>query len=94
MATTTKQTEDALIAEWIEPNPDKGGRDEYRLRRYGIAVWAIAGYWRAGERDVERVARDFAIPRDAAEAALAYYKRNTVVLDNHLDANDADNETT
>lgn len=86
--TTTKKTEDALIAEWIEPHPKKGGRDEYRLKRYGISVWALAGSWQTDDRDVDRVAHDYDIPREAAEAALAYYKRNKGVIDNCLDAND------
>src|SRR5258708_10163495 len=93
MATTARQrTEDALISEWIEPHPSKGGRDEYRLKRYGISVWALAGYWRDGDRDVERVAHAYNIPREGAEAALAYYERNKVVMDNRIDAN-SDNDT-
>jgi uncharacterized protein (DUF433 family) len=88
VATTTKQNEDALIAAWIEPNPNKPGQDEYRLKRHSQSVWAIVGYWQGVGGDIDRVAHDYRIPREAVEAAIAYYRRNEAVIDNRLDAND------
>lgn len=89
MATTAQQTEDALIAEWIEPHPTKGGRDEYRLNKErAISVWAIIGYLEATQGDRDRVARTYLIPREAVDAAIAYYERNREVIDNRLDANE------
>jgi hypothetical protein len=35
---------DAWIAEYIEPNPHYPGIDEARLKGYGVAVWALIGF--------------------------------------------------
>jgi len=80
-------TDDELIARWIEPNPHKGGKDEARLKRYAISVWAIAGELQAPGVGVAELARDFDVPGEAIEAAAAYYRQHKCLIDNRLRAN-------
>jgi uncharacterized protein (DUF433 family) len=82
--------EDALIARYIEPNPHKPAVEEARLTDYGISVWAIMGYYLlALNRDVDEVARAYDVPREAVEAAIAYYRRHQCAIDTRLAANEA-----
>lgn len=87
----TQARSDALIAEYIEQHPDRPGKDEARLKQYGISVWAIIGHWR-GDGNAARVAADYEIPTEAVEAALAYYERHKAIIDNRLAANDPEEE--
>jgi len=80
-------TDDELIARWIEPNPDKAGLDEARIVGRGVEVWALVGYVEAYRGDLARVARAFALPVAAVEAALAYYRVNKCAIDNRIAAN-------
>jgi uncharacterized protein (DUF433 family) len=76
-----------LIQEWIERNPHHPGRDDVRIRGEGVPVWALIGYLHAASGDIERVAADYRIARDAVLAAIACYQRNTAIIDARLDAN-------
>ena len=38
--------EDAMIQEYIEPNPSVPGPADVRLRRDAVPVWALVNYWR------------------------------------------------
>jgi len=80
---------EALIEHYVEPNPHHAGPADVRLREYCVPVWALIGYWKAAEGDVERVAADYRLPREAVEAAIAYYKRNKAVIDARIAANAA-----
>lgn len=81
------QDENQLIAEYIELNPHKPWRDEARLKDSGIAVWALIGYLPAVGGDVDQVAADYEISREAMDAALAYYRRNKAIIDARIEAN-------
>ncbi len=76
----------SLIEKYIEPAADPG---EARLYSYGVSVWALVGYWRAVKGDVDQVARDYALPPDAVQAALAYYERHREAIDAVLASNAA-----
>jgi uncharacterized protein (DUF433 family) len=80
---------EALIERYVEPNPHHVGPADVRLREHCVPVWALVGYWKAAEGDVERVAADYRLPREAVEAAIAYYKRNQAVIDARIAANAA-----
>ena len=68
--------DDELIAHYIELNPHHPGLDEARLKNRGVAVWALIGYLHGGaEGSIARVAVDYDLPREAVEAAIAYYRR-------------------
>ncbi len=80
-------TDQALITRHIEQHPRKHGVAEARLVDSKIAVWALVGYLRMVDGDVARVASDYDLPREAVEAALAYYRRHQAALDARLAAN-------
>jgi uncharacterized protein (DUF433 family) len=52
-------------------------------------VWALVGYWQMVDGDIGQVAADYEIPREAVEAALAYYETHREVIQARLDANAA-----
>ena len=92
-APPSRASEDALIARWIEPHPNKGGTAEYRIVGRGVQMWALAAYFRT-ERGptaeyLDQAARAYGLPREAAEAALAFYRRHQAVIDDRIDANAA-----
>ena len=82
MATTEINRADALIAKYIEPHPAKPGRAFARVKEYGVPVWALIGFLTEDFSNADQVARDYAIPREAMNAAIAYYQQNR----EHIDA--------
>lgn len=74
----------ALLDKYIIRSVDPS---EARLRLSGTHVWAIIGYWRAVGGNVARVARDYRLPPEAVQAALAYYTQHKPVIDARLAAN-------
>ena len=78
-----------LIDRWIEDDPHRPGSDEARLRQYGVHVWALIGYLKAMDGDVAAVAADYDVPKEAVEAAIAYYQQHTCAIDARLAANAA-----
>jgi uncharacterized protein (DUF433 family) len=80
-------TDQELIEKYIEPNPHRPGIAEARVVGYGVSVWALVGYLEAVHGDVARVANDYRLPREAVEAALAYYRRHKNLIDARLEAN-------
>lgn len=86
-----RKSPDQLIASHIEPNPAKTDIAEYRLRieDNGYPIWSIIGDLDPGGANIEQVARDYAISREAVEAVLAFYARNTAAIDARLAANRA-----
>ncbi|MDQ2785055.1 MAG: hypothetical protein M3Y58_08640 [Chloroflexota bacterium] len=83
----TQSRSDALVVAYIEQNPDRPGKDEARLKPYGVSVWAIIGYWQASKGDNRETAAGYDVPIEAVEAAVAYYERYKIIIDNRLDAN-------
>jgi len=83
----TQSRSDALVAEYIEQNPNHPGKDEARLKTYGVSVWAIIGYWKTSNGDLADVAAGYDVPIEAVEAAVAYYNGNREIIDGRLDAN-------
>lgn len=81
-------TDDELIERYIELNPNRPGRDRASIKRYGVEVWALIGYYQ-GEAgaDIKRIAKDYDIPVDAVRAALAYYAREKDLIDARLKLN-------
>jgi uncharacterized protein (DUF433 family) len=83
-------TEDELIERYIEPNPHKPWASEARLIDYGVPVWALVGHMNAVYGEVAQVAKDYHLPEEAVEAALAFYRRHQGVIDARLEENAAD----
>src|SRR5687767_9681794 len=82
--TVTESTQEALIERHIDANPHGRGPAEARLAEYGPAVWAIVAYWKAANGDLRQVARDFEVPMEAVEAALAFYRLHQDLIDARL----------
>ena len=78
-----------LIKQWIEANPYRPGVENVRLRQYAVPVWALVGHAQATGRSAEQVAADYEVPREAVEAALAYYRENRNAIDSRIAANAA-----
>lgn len=84
--------DDELVSRYVDVNGDRRSPEERanaRLRNYGVPVWALVGQWRAVDEDVDQVAQDYELPREAVEAALAYYRRNKKYIDARLLLNSA-----
>jgi hypothetical protein len=81
-------TDDELIAEHMDPDPWLSIQDG-RLFKYGTAVWVLIAALRANDQDAERVARDYDIPMEAMDAALAYYRRHQAIIDAKILLNEA-----
>ena len=75
------------LEQWIEPHSWRRGVEEARLRDPKISVWALIGHLRMVDGDLGRVAEDYRIPREAVEAAVAYYERYRSEIDARLAAN-------
>ena len=76
-----------LIGRYIENSPL--GQADARLRESGIHVWAIIGQLRIHGGTVDEVTKDYCVPREAIEAAIAYYRRNKEYIDARLLLNSA-----
>jgi len=83
-------TEDELIERYIEPNPHKPWASEAWLIDYGVPVWALIGYLNGVDGDVADAAKAYHVPKEAIEAAVAFYGRHQCVIDARLEENAAD----
>ncbi len=81
MATTNTTRADTLIAEYIEPHPAKPGRAFARVKTRGVPVWALIAFLEEDFSNADQVASDYAIPREAMDAAIAYYQQNKAYID-------------
>ena len=87
--TRNKPDDDRLIAERIDPEWERyGGRADARTRE-GVPVWALVAQLRANGDDPDQLARDYDLPRETVEAALAYYRRNKKHIDARILLNSA-----
>ncbi|HEY7068271.1 MAG TPA: hypothetical protein VII06_42875 [Chloroflexota bacterium] len=86
MARTEKDPA-VLIAQYIEPNPDRPGIADARLCEHAVPVWALVGYAQATGRDAAAVARAYRVPQEAVEAAFAYRDRHPAVIEARIAAN-------
>lgn len=69
------------IDEYILP---ESGPSEARLRKYGVPIWALIGHLPAVNGNLDDLARDYEIPRDVVDIALAYYKEHRAAIDARL----------
>lgn len=81
-----------FITRYIEANPQKSGRDEVRLKEFGVSVWALIGYLQAVHGNIDQVAEDYGLPREAVEAAIAYYEQHRILIDARIAANDPNSD--
>lgn len=79
--------EQALIARWIERDPRWPGPSEARLAGYGVAVWALVGALPMAGGNIAELTAAYEVPREAVEAALAYYRQHRTAIDARLARN-------
>lgn len=80
-----RAAETELIERYIDTDWDRNpGRADARLRKYGVHVWALIGHLRVIDNDVDQLAHDYDLPREAVDAALAFYRRNRKYIDARL----------
>ena len=72
-----------------EPDPDYPGFGDYRLKDRGVPIWAIIGSLTEDADNISEVAEAYGLPRDAVEAALAFYRRHHTAIDARLAQNKA-----
>lgn len=75
-----------LVALWIEEAPGHQGPAAARLVDSGIPVRTIVGYLAMVNGDTYRVAEDCGLPRQAIDAALAYYRLHRRAIDARIAA--------
>jgi uncharacterized protein (DUF433 family) len=73
-----------VVVDASYPSPDRAW-----LRGYGVDVWALIGYLDVVDGSLDQVATDYDLPREALDAALAYYRRHKNVIDARLTLNKA-----
>lgn len=71
---------DDLINRYIDPDRPS----DARIIDAGVHVWALIGCLRLNGDDVEQTATEYGLPREAVEAAIAYYHRHQAVIDARL----------
>jgi uncharacterized protein (DUF433 family) len=75
-----------LITRHIQENPHKPGPGDAILRDFGVSVWILVEDYLASGSDADWVAEAWDIPREAVEAALAYYAEHTTAVDARIEA--------
>ena len=70
----------ALIERWVERHPSRGTHRAV-LVGSGVPVYALVGYLDVVNGDLDQAAQAYGVPREAVEAALAYYRRNRFLID-------------
>jgi len=83
----TLRQEEELIARYIETDLRRPGEGNARIKDAGPSVWAIIGHLEGAHGDVRQTADDYGVPREAIEAAQAYYLRHRAVIDARRAAN-------
>lgn len=73
-----------LIKKYVTEDVRWPGAAEARITGYGVPVWALIGYLRAVDGDINRVAHDYDLPDEAVRAAEAYYRQNRDTIDARL----------
>ena len=76
------------IAKYIETDPRRGPA-EARLIDSGVPVWIVVDHYRLAAGDIDRVAADYELPREAVEAALAYFEGHEHAIDARIKAHHA-----
>ncbi len=76
---------DELIARYIEADPEWSTPGEAHIVGHGVEVWALISYLRVMNGDVDKVASAHHLPREAVQAAVAYYNQNKRLVDAEID---------
>lgn len=81
MATSRKLSDDELIQQYLEPDPNTGDPAEWRLKERGVPVWVLIAFLKPDESNAAQVAIDYRLSAEEMAAAQAYYRRNKWIID-------------
>jgi uncharacterized protein (DUF433 family) len=70
---------------WLEPKPAKRSTRQLGIRGRNMTVWNLVADVVAGGKSPDEVARDYRLPPDAVEEALAYYRANCHWIDEEIE---------
>jgi uncharacterized protein (DUF433 family) len=70
-----------LIEKYIEEDPHMPGIASARIAGTGVRVAILISYLRGVDWDADTAASAYVIPRNAVEAAHAYYHRHQQLID-------------
>jgi uncharacterized protein (DUF433 family) len=86
-----KLSDQELIERYIDPDFDgyPSGPADARLRESGVSVWILVTYLRLFDNDIDEVARQYDIPREAVQGALAFYRSHKPYIDARILLNEA-----
>lgn len=82
-------TDDQLIEKYIWLPEGTTWPAEALLKGHWQHIWALIGVIEGTGRGAEGIAEEYGIPLEAAEAAMAYYRRHQGVIDYKLASNNA-----
>lgn len=74
-----KAADQELIEPPIDPEWDRypSGRADARLKDHGVPDWALVAPLHAIAGDLDELARDYDVPREAVDGAMAYYRQKS-----------------
>jgi uncharacterized protein (DUF433 family) len=80
-----------LIERYVDPDWERypGGRADARLRDSGVPIWSLVAHLRVVDNDLDQLARDYHLSREAVAAALAFYRQNKAYIDARILLNSA-----
>jgi uncharacterized protein (DUF433 family) len=78
---------DDLIPTYIDADPYRPGIADAILSDSGVHVWALMGAMLLANATQDEVAQDYELPREAMDAAIAYYRRFRPVILARIAAN-------
>ena len=79
----SRLSDDELIERYFDADWDSDGwsRAEARLRDYGVSVAGLIINRRVNGYSLDELAESFDLPREAVDAAMAYYRKNKKYVD-------------
>jgi uncharacterized protein (DUF433 family) len=83
----TESAPHELIARWIQQRPRRVGPAEAWVLPYGVPVWILIGQLQLEEWNLERIASDHRLSLEAVRAAVAYYQRHQIAIDERIEQN-------
>ena len=86
---STGTAAEQLCARWIEPSPPPADGAEAKVLPRGVAVWVVVAQLELEQGNVAEVQAAYELPREAVEAAVAYYQQHRVEIDARIAANRA-----
>jgi hypothetical protein len=86
---THSKLDSELLAKWIEPNSRKDDPAEALVLPGHISVWAVVRQLEFEDQDIAAVADFYALPVEAVDTAMRYYRKHRVAVDARIARNRA-----